>query len=231
MGKVIRIKARQSMVNYRKPASFIIRETYPLPPYSTVIGMVHNICGFTQYHPMKVSIQGRTRGITSDLYTRYSFGNQKYDGTRHLLKTSDGLGIFRGIAYTELLCNVELILHLEPEEADFDKVWEGLQRPAVYPSLGRHEDMLDIEEIAETDIQKRDDVETQHDIYIPMELLQETDNEEGKEGTLYQLPKEYIVEKSGFRRWKELIKVRYVGTGYSLYDFWSDDKQNPVALI
>ncbi len=34
------------MVNYRVPTSFQLKESYPLPPYSTVIGMVHSLCNF-----------------------------------------------------------------------------------------------------------------------------------------------------------------------------------------
>ena len=234
MGNVIRIKARQSMVNYRKPASFVIRETYPLPPYSTVIGMVHNVCGFTEYHPMKVSVQGRSRGITSDLFTRYSFGNSSFEPGRHWLKVPDGdknLGVFRGISHTELLCNVELILHIEPATDDFDAIMAGLNRPMVYPALGRHEDLLDIEEITEVEIRQAETVTTLRDIYIPISLLSETDNAEGIEGTVYQLPKEYVIEQNGFRRWKESVKTRYVGAENRLYDFWVDGDQNPVALI
>ena len=58
--RAIRIQCFQNLVNYRKPTSFLIKETYPLPPYSTVIGMVHAACGFEQYHPMQVSIQEQT---------------------------------------------------------------------------------------------------------------------------------------------------------------------------
>ena len=65
--RAIRIQCFQNLVNYRKPTSFLIKETYPLPPYSTVIGMVHAACGFEQYHPMQVSIQGTNRGTISDL--------------------------------------------------------------------------------------------------------------------------------------------------------------------
>lgn len=234
MGKVIRIKARQSMVNYRKPASFVIRETYPLPPYSTVIGMVHNACGFTEYHPLKVSVQGRCRGITSDLFTRYSFGNTTFDASRHWMSIPDGekgLGVFRGISHTELLCNVELILHLEPDEADFDAVFAGLEKPQIYPALGRYEDLIDLEEIKEVPIVKKEAVSTLRDIYVPLEKLQETDNTENIDGTVYRLSKEYEIEKNGIRRWKETIRARYIGAGNTLYDFWADDEGNPVALI
>lgn len=231
MGKVIRIKARQSMVNYRKPASFVIRETYPLPPYSTVIGMVHNVCGFTEYHPMKVSVQGRSRGITSDLFTCYSFGNKFESGRYWFEVPEEKLGVFRSIAHTELLCNVELILHLEPAIDDFDTIIARLNRPMIYPALGRHEDLLDIEEIAEVEIRQDEVVTTLRDIYIPISLLRKTDNAEGIEGTVYHLPKEYVIEKNGFRRWKESVKARYVGAENTLYDFWVDNDLNPVALI
>ena len=73
MMKAIRLHCFQNLANYKKPSSFIIKETYPLPPYSTVIGMIHAACGFKRYHGMKLSIQGTNQGTISELYTRYSF--------------------------------------------------------------------------------------------------------------------------------------------------------------
>ena len=40
--KGIRLKIKQDMVNY-KTSQLSAEKTYPLPPYSTVIGMVHNL--------------------------------------------------------------------------------------------------------------------------------------------------------------------------------------------
>ena len=54
MNKAIRIKCKQELVNFKKPTSLLIKETYPLPPYSTVIGMIHTACGFKEYHDMKI---------------------------------------------------------------------------------------------------------------------------------------------------------------------------------
>lgn len=44
--KAVRIIAYQNMASYRVPSSLAIKESYPLPPYSSVIGMVHAACGF-----------------------------------------------------------------------------------------------------------------------------------------------------------------------------------------
>lgn len=71
--KALRLKLYQNMVNYKKPISFQLRETYPLPPYSSVIGMVHNVCGFQEYNSMKISIQGNYYSKVNDLWTRYEF--------------------------------------------------------------------------------------------------------------------------------------------------------------
>ena len=75
MEKAIRLQCFQNLVNYRKPSSFIIKETFPLPPYSTVLGMIHAACGYTEFHPMKLCIQGTNCGTVSELYTRYSFSS------------------------------------------------------------------------------------------------------------------------------------------------------------
>jgi CRISPR-associated protein Cas5t len=57
--KAIRLHLKQNSANYRREETVGCRMTYPLPPYSTVIGALHKACGYTEYHPMQVSIQGK----------------------------------------------------------------------------------------------------------------------------------------------------------------------------
>ena len=57
--KCLRIKLTQSSANYRREETVTNKMTYPLPPMSTVIGALHNACGYTETHPMDVSIQGK----------------------------------------------------------------------------------------------------------------------------------------------------------------------------
>ncbi|SJZ74364.1 CRISPR-associated protein Cas5 [Garciella nitratireducens] len=84
--KAIRVKLYQNMVNYRKSTSFQLKETYPLPSPSTVIGMVHNLCGFTEYNEMDISIQGKYHSKVNDLYTRYEFSNSIVDDRKKRCK-------------------------------------------------------------------------------------------------------------------------------------------------
>ena len=237
MVDVIRVQARQTMVNYRTPTSFLIRETYPLPPYSTVVGMIHNVCSFDSWHPMLVSVQGRSQGVTSDVFTRYSFANQKFDPERHniIIPSSNGKnwGVVQGIAHAELLCDVELVLHIRPErDEDFKKILFGLRNPRVFPSLGRHEDILDITSIDEVRVEKRDEVELKRDMFIPVSSLKGSDNE-AIPGTIYLLHKEYEFDFKKRRRWKDTIETRFIGgelEGTLLYDFDSDEDGYPVAF-
>ena len=65
--KAIKLRLYQNMANYKVATSFQLKETYPLPPYSTVIGMVHSLCDFKEYHPMKISISGNYFSKVNDL--------------------------------------------------------------------------------------------------------------------------------------------------------------------
>lgn len=235
MADTIRIKASQSMANYRMPTSFLIRESYPLPPFSTVVGMIHSVCGFDSWRPMDVSVQGTTRGVTSDLFVRYSFGNQKFEAGRHQIavpmdaEKSVHFGVSRGIAHTELLVDVELVLHVRPErDEDVEAILAGLNAPRVYPSLGRYEDLLDISEVKVVSTEEQEEVAAKHTIFVPCKLLAGSDNE--PKGTVYKLHKEYEYDAKKRRRWKEVIDCRLFGRGDTLYDFEADEDGYPVAF-
>lgn len=84
--KVLRIVLTQSSANYRKEGSHTNKMTYPLPPLSTVIGAIHNACGYTEYHEMDISIQGNYESISREVYTDYAFLNNTMDDRGILVK-------------------------------------------------------------------------------------------------------------------------------------------------
>lgn len=235
MERAIRVKCFQNLVNYKKPSSFIIKETFPLPPYSTVLGMIHAACGYTEFHPMKLCIQGTNSGTVSELYTRYSFSaGTKYEEGRHQICVEDGerYGIFRGIANVELVCDNDMVIHVIPEEEDFEKVYNSLKYPPRYLSLGRYEDLLDIERVDIVNIHQEDEVEIKRDMYIPVSYGIELGD---RRGTIYNLTKEYEITKQGLRRWKKengRVKAYYCSGGVVIDEgAYVDDFEKDAALI
>lgn len=89
--EVLRIILTQSSANYKKEETVLNKMTYPLPPFSTVIGALHNACDYTEYHPMDISIQGKYDSMHKEPYTDYCFLNSTMDdrGILAKLKNSD----------------------------------------------------------------------------------------------------------------------------------------------
>ncbi|MCI9281038.1 MAG: type I-B CRISPR-associated protein Cas5 [Bacilli bacterium] len=229
MMKVIRLTIKQNLANYRKPLNYQIKESYPLPPYSTIIGMIHKACGFTEYHPMKISIQGNTNRSISDIYTKYSFSKgAKFEEGRHTLRIpskNKTYGVIKGIGNIELIQDIDLTIHIYPiNEDEISFIYEKLLKPDTYLALGRHEDLIDIQEVKIVECLEEDMVGTKNPIYVPVELVNG-----GK--TIYSLPKEfYIDEETGLRRFKKPIKVYLLNEGEIIKRAYIDEDKYPVAL-
>ncbi|MBF4806760.1 MAG: CRISPR-associated protein Cas5, partial [Pseudoleptotrichia goodfellowii] len=157
--RAIKLELYQNMVNYKTATSFQLKETYPLPPYSTIIGMVHSLCDFKEYVPMEISVMGSYFSKVNDLYTRYEFkkGNP-YEEGRHQINVN-GFGVNRGVATAELLVDVYLTIHIIPEDQSdesIQKILNAFEKPREYPSLGRREDIVVINKVKEVVIEKKE---------------------------------------------------------------------------
>jgi CRISPR-associated protein Cas5t len=260
--KAVKIKCWQQTASYRKPASLDLKETFPLPPYATVIGMVHAACSFTSYQPMRVSVQGTYHSIISDLYTKYEFlGYDAKDLKRHNIVFKDNgkqfdlyavdyrrlpgadaddwpkYGINRGTSRVELLVDVELVLHICPDDQSLVPIVEqGLLYPAKYLSLGRHEDLLKVEDVKIVDITSEPEEkpdQLNHDAFIPMPYLQKHPDAMPL-GTVYKVNKVFTVDcKSGLRRWNEFLFVKHASKRSAIspeFDFYYDAENEFVFL-
>lgn len=228
--KSIRLKLKQNLVNYKLPTSFQLKETYPLPPYSTVIGMVHNTCNYTEYKPMKISVQGKYHSKVNELATRYEFKNgMTFDATRHQIKVGE-YGISRGVSNVELLSDVELVIHIVPEDENLvEEIFNAFKTPHEYISLGRREDLVVVDEVKIVEISEeriKDEnlrIDRDYRAYVPVEIIDKKkvfvegniDTIQYK-GTMYNLTKDYVSVNYGstkspkfFRKWNK-VKVHYV---------------------
>ena len=196
VNKAIRLECYQNLSSYRKPASIDVQESFQFPPYSTVIGMIHKVCNFKEYKPMKISIQGEYKSSLFNFYNRHFNSKSNIDG-------------IKGIGYVELIVDVDLIIHVVPEdESLFNEILDKLKKPSIYPALGRHEDILRIDKIDSVELEETDTVYIYNDSYIPLKYFSKEDN---ILGTVYSLNKEFNkTTLNSIRTWKNSIKVKYV---------------------
>ena len=88
--KVIRLVLTQNKAHYKKEETVTNKMTYPLPPFSTVIGAIHNACNYKNYHPMDLSVQGSFETVGQEVYTDHCFLNSVMDDRGILVKSMNG---------------------------------------------------------------------------------------------------------------------------------------------
>lgn len=88
--KALRLVIHQTSANYKREETVENKMTYPLPPFSTVIGAIHKACGYKEYHEMDISIQGQYESMHREPYTDYCFLNSVQDDRGILVKMRNG---------------------------------------------------------------------------------------------------------------------------------------------
>ena len=240
--KAIRLKLKQNLVNYRQPTAFELKESFPLPPYSTIIGMVHNACDYTEYHPMKISVQGKYHSKVNDYKYFYSFAPEKFEKDRKdnyacIIENekSKKTGVYKTPLFEELLVDVELLIHIVPRNENLvEEIYNAFKVPREYISLGRREDLVVIDEVkivelVEVDEEQLIEFDNDYRAYVPCRYLKE------KRGTVYNLNKNYEVVNQGptknpnfFRKWN---KVKSCCTTQALTKFhYLDNDNNKIFL-
>lgn len=318
--KAIRLHIKQNSANYKKEETVQNRMTFPLPPYSTVIGALHKACGYTSYHPMQISIQGKYGSLKTKMYKDDCFLNYLNDDRnllvkmknpdmlssayqvvavenkseqsgsvsfkdgikikivnekllneyRSLIRTNERFGkhkniidkkkaklkemkadenispeevkcyrkrikyiesifkelkrvkytvpfshfrtLAKGPKYYELLCDIELIIHIVADENTMNDIMDNIGN---LTAIGRGEDFVEVLECAQTELFDVDeDVdygEADFDVYMPVEYLEINKDDmdiisktEGgyTGGTKYLMPKDYktVQLKGGMRK-------------------------------
>ena len=179
---------------------------------------------------MKISVQGKYHSKVNDLATRYEFKNgMTFDATRHQIKVGE-YGISRGVSNVELLSDVELVIHIVPEDENLvEEIFNAFKTPYEYISLGRREDLVVVDEVKIVEISEeriKDEnlrIDRDYRAYVPVEIIDKkkvfvegsVDTIQYK-GTMYNLTKDYVSVNYGstkspkfFRKWNK-VKVHYV---------------------
>lgn len=75
--QALKIKLYQNLCNYRKEGSFGYVQTYPLPTPSMIRGMLHDVLEANEYIPIKISIQGKSDLIITNIQRVYKFDRKR----------------------------------------------------------------------------------------------------------------------------------------------------------
>lgn len=236
--KAIKIELHQPTANYKIGQSFQYRETYPLPPYSTISGLTHHLAKFTTYHPMQISIQGNIGNKTSDLYTRYetngSAGSdsdfykinkktkektplkrQRWNLVLHDKNQTRKLALLRGIAHNELLTNIDLTIHIVPEkQEDLKAIYNAFKFPFEFVSLGRREDLAEIKNVKLVDLHEKQLSKTyssSQGAYIPATFIKTLNQQKANDfnnGTYFYLTTSYTPTKLKNKTYRKWQKTK-----------------------
>jgi|DewCreStandDraft_2_1066082.scaffolds.fasta_scaffold03470_4 CRISPR-associated protein Cas5t len=211
--KVIRLQVFQEKASYRVAYSFENIETYPLPPYSTVLGFLHNILQAKEtINGINLSIQGRYEGLVKNYIRFHKFESKKNKGKPYPIVVAE-------------LFNVELIIHIRmPSEKLHMDLLNSLKNPPLYPYLGRPEDLI-VEMQAEEveDIQKEIE-DLPYNAYIPKGLADKLNLE--LDGILYNIDT-YYNKVNSIRVFKK-IPVLYVQEQYTVAEKVNHDGSYPI---
>ena len=190
--KILKLKLFQETACYKKPFAFKVAETYPLPPYSTVIGMFHKILKAKsgEYFPMNISIQGNYESIFSNYQTLRKFKGDKV--------TAMPMNV-------HLLLNVNLLIHVKAEDEIIDKIYENIVNGEETFTLGRNEDLVRVDEIkfVENVISDSGYI-NKYNAFIPEYIY----DEDEVHGINYRLNTTYVIENN-LRKWKK-VNVKFV---------------------
>jgi CRISPR-associated protein Cas5t len=204
--KALLIKIYQPTAHYRMPFTYQRRHTYPIPPYSTVIGFLCNMLGidyqgnkkYEQLKKCKLSVSGRfEQKLTEYIWFRnLSKGShEKYFGSTETREKNGEINHIGGQSpmRIDVLENMHLNIHIAGDENFLSELETNLYNPVnrlETVHLGRAEDWLVFESIQLVDLEKSDrDKNYNHFFWIPQHMdTTEEVNFDTADGLFYNLP-------------------------------------------
>ncbi len=236
--QAVKISLYQNLVNYRMEGHFGYVQTYPLPTPSMVRGMVHALIGATEYKPLRISIQGRSENVSTELQKVQKFDrNRTEPGYENAIRIPLGDGkasLITGVMFVDEVVESELCLHVSFYDENLNaKLLDALQKEIVV--LGRHEDIVRVD-FSKTKCvslrQQDDDITLTLNAFLPKDFASEV----GLFGRTFHLPFCYeAVSSFQEKRVFETVKALYISGDKELKiedcDYLVDDDGMPVFFL
>ncbi|EEB73082.1 CRISPR-associated protein Cas5 [Thermococcus sp. AM4] len=211
--KTLLIELFQPFAQYRNPFTFYYAQTYPLPPKSTIIGMLQNALndwygnerGIDEWWNLRVSVHGGFESVFWNYQqlikaTKTGISIVRFRGKPTLWNQKLPLYGFpvtsqRSPVLQQELFNGWLYILLKGEEEFLSEIKEALERPRKVISLGRSEDVV-FPRRAEFIEGKKDEareIGIKYPTYVrvPIEMLRK------KEYPTYSIPIRVVFKNNG----------------------------------
>jgi len=216
----LRVKLYTPTGIFKNPLSIKGIEVYPLPPYSTIIGLIYRAMGRKwKEEYFQISIQGDYETIYRD-YVWF----KKYDLDKRRL---DKLPLQVPILY-----NLRLLIHIKASEELLNEIESGLKKPKELLFMSGGEYPVKVEEVkrvkCETrEVSKFNPMELVYNAYVPTLLRREIKSTE--EGVNFYLSYFYKNTKPKAYNW---IEATYLKKGTLIYKgkLYVDEEDYPVFL-
>lgn len=222
------------MVGYMGTARFpygfsLFSEILPLPPFSTISGMVHHACGWGRYHPLNFFVSGKGffNQETQKIWEGgYNFGKitdeQKKRWQTIVENNGKYVGWVQDVKKISFLSDLDLEIYIQTQNEDLQEVFDALKKPKTFLSLGRHEDLLQVNSIEIVELQEKNEIGMlKENAYVPESFVSDD-----LCSISYNINKKYEYTKKGFRKFNK-VRCRYIDKGTKLFCNLFDN-DNPV---
>jgi CRISPR-associated protein Cas5t len=222
--KILKIKIYQPQAHYRIPFTYQRRHTYPIPPYSTIIGFLCNVLGIRNYKnegepcehqncdcnyhklkQIKISICGYFESKTTEFIWFRNLNKEAHIDrfrnleNRYLNGEIEHIG-GQSPVYIDILNDVHLWIYIFHSNFNFlESVKKSLENPSnwIYPlHLGRAEDWVVIKNLEIINVKKEKEVICGN--YNKFFWIPKSYSKEKPLGLVYKIPTFYKI-KNGYR--------------------------------
>ncbi|MDI1471660.1 type I-B CRISPR-associated protein Cas5b [Thermodesulfovibrio sp. 1176] len=255
--QVLKIKIHQPSAHYRIPFSYQRRFTYPIPPYSTIKGLICNLMGIRDEGDERLT---KIKGLSLAIYGRYESLIKEYIWFRNLSKNSH-VDKFHSVTNrtidnipqhpggqmpvtVDVLQDVNLIIYIyHPEENFLKSIKKAFEDPSERLSpihLGRSEDWLVFQEIKSVELIQKSAMSIKYFAWIPAKeyvdknfIDGDYDNFfDGLNGNIFRLPTFYKITDTNQRVFEEYVTVKlYEGESFKKMKFYVDSNENIPVIF
>lgn len=154
--KILYVEVFQPFAQYRNPFTFYYAQSYPLPPKSTVIGMLQNATERyydAEFWKLRISVHGGFESVFWN-YQQLIKDYVEVDSNLRVINQgkplyNDGIKAQRTPVHQQELFNGHLYIFIRGSKELVDEIHSALKNPQKILSLGRSEDVIFVRDVRE----------------------------------------------------------------------------------